>query len=746
MLESIVDFLHLFGSRYEYVQLIFLVLVLLLVRSFFKNRLAAVFISILLTVYLVLQLISLFFVKKFIGYAFYVHLNTRDIISMVGIYLKPLIYMALVVVVLYFLIYKSSHFSKKIWTRINGFKSDKIALISRFLLLFISIVMLSKKDGVFYRNYELISMLKVSSSDFESNLKTLGLENYQSPKSLTVTQGKNVIVLSLESIEKGFLHPRLNHLTPNLSSLANRWTYIDMNQNIGSSWTSGSLYTYMTGFPAFFGAESNDIFQGAYHSDVTSLIHVFNQANYETRFITADAQFSGTEDMLNAFGIDAVIDKTQLIDKVHDKDIFDVAKTYIQSKKDSKTPYALFVSSLDTHFPDGIYDERFESILKNQEDQLQFMVSVIDYIMGDFVSFLKEENLMENTVVYIFPDHLKMGDPSMFNATGERELYLLTNAQLNELGVQDSVTVNQIDLPKLILNGAGVEHNAKFFTDAIEGNKNAFIERNLNQITALNISGFQRLEQVDFEIPQESKLFNTYVNDTSRFIAHGGGLIDGYDYTNCLEAMNKSYGLGLRLFELDIIETSDGHYVAAHDWEKWKRQTDFKGETPVSLAEFKKHKIHKKYSPMAMEDINTWFKQHPNCTLVTDKVDAPSNFAAQFVDKDRLIMELFTLESVAEGLEAGILSAMPTQGVLESLGDEKLDWILDNNIKHVAISRRYIRDNKSFLLKLKENNVKAYAFHLNFDAGIDEEYVLKYELDYIYGIYSDYWDFQHLEL
>ena len=37
--------------------------------------------------------------------------------------------------------------------------------------------------------------------------------------------------------------------------------------------------------------------------------------------------------------------------------------------------------------------------------------------------------------------------------------------------------------------------------------------------------------------------------------------------------------------------------------------------------------------------------------------------------------------------------------------------------------------------------IKPYAFHLNYEPGIDEEYVLKYEINYFYGIYADDWTF-----
>ncbi|NOG58192.1 MAG: sulfatase-like hydrolase/transferase [Bacteroidetes bacterium] len=602
---------------------------------------------------------------------------------------------------------------------------------------------MSSKGGVFQRNYELISMLKVSKSSFQDNLKNLGILEYTSPDELISFQGKNVIIISLESFEKGFLSKKNAHLTPYLQQLKSEWNYYNMDENVGAGWTSGSLYAYMTGFPAFFGAESNNIFQGSYYSEVTSLVEVFNKANYETTFITSDAQFSGTEDMLNAFNIDLVIDKTILKERVRDKDLFEVSKDIVSEKSNLDKKFALFISTLDTHFPDGIYDERMEEFVSKRESSYEFMISAVDYMIGEFIADLDKKNLLENTVIYIFPDHLKMGDPSFFDGTGPRGLYLLTNAKKKDTKLADTVLLNQIDLPKVILDGAEIKNNAKFFSSSIKGSKNDFIEKNLNLLTALNISGFHRLESSEFNVPEKGDFVDEYKRDTNRFIAHAGGMIDGYTYTNSLEALNLNYDKGFRFFELDIIQTSDGEFVAMHDWDTWAEFTDYNGELPVnvSLNEFKKHKLLGRYTPIGMAEINLWFQSHPNCTLITDKVDMPKEFAAKFVDKNRLIMELFTEQAVYEAINAGIYAAMPTQGLVESFGERKIEWLLENGIKYIAISRRYIRTHKTFLEDIKKNNIKVYAFHLNFDAGIDENYVVNYEMDYIYGIYADKWSF-----
>ena len=230
--------------------------------------------------------------------------------------------------------------------------------------------------------------------------------------------------------------------------------------------------------------------------------------------------------------------------------------------------------------------------------------------------------------------------------------------------------------------------------------------------------------------------------DINRFIAHAGGKIGGHTYTNSLEALNQSYKNGFRLFELDIIKTFDNVYVAAHDWKHWQRITGFKGDLPPTRSIFKKYKIRHKYTPMDMDEINNWFENHPDAILVTDRVNMPSDFSNLFVDKKRLMMELFTLDAVKEGVRANIKSAMPTWSILENIKGDKVQTLVDIGVTDIAASRRIIKKNIPLINSLKQSGIKLYVFHVNYDKGKDEAYVLCHDMDYIYGLYADEFDFQ----
>lgn len=233
-----------------------------------------------------------------------------------------------------------------------------------------------------------------------------------------------------------------------------------------------------------------------------------------------------------------------------------------------------------------------------------------------------------------------------------------------------------------------------------------------------------------------------------RFIAHAGGAVDGHSYTNTQTALDQNYGKGFRFFELDIIKTSDNHFVAAHDWNMWSRFTEYSGELPPTLEEFKKHTIYGDYITMDMEAINKWFSAHPDATLITDKISDPIEFANQFYNKEQLIMELFSPMSIEQAASHGI-KAMISQKPLLALKGDKLNFLKANNVKYAAVSRRIIERKKKLMLKLRDNGIKVYVYNVNFDEGKDERYVYEYEIGLVYGMYADKWVFdekpEHLQ-
>ncbi len=228
--------------------------------------------------------------------------------------------------------------------------------------------------------------------------------------------------------------------------------------------------------------------------------------------------------------------------------------------------------------------------------------------------------------------------------------------------------------------------------------------------------------------------------DVPRFIAHAGGAIDGHTYTNSLEALNHNYRQGFRTFELDIVETIDHHFVAAHDWASWKNLTNYSGSLPPTLAQFRQHKILDRYTPMDMDAINHWFAGHPKAILVTDKIDKPTSFANQFIDSRRLVMELFSIEAVEEATDAKIAVTV-SEPLLNQVKTNKVNWLLDRNIDQVDLSRLSLDQHMPLIHSLNEAGIKVFVYHVNYTDGEDEAFVVCHDFDFVYGMYADQWGF-----
>jgi len=229
------------------------------------------------------------------------------------------------------------------------------------------------------------------------------------------------------------------------------------------------------------------------------------------------------------------------------------------------------------------------------------------------------------------------------------------------------------------------------------------------------------------------------------FIAHAGGAIDGINYTNCVEALDLSYSKGCKLFELDLVLTTDDKIVAKHDPP---------GKTE---AEFMSQLISGKYTPMNMAAINNWFQEHPDAILITDKINTPERIYEEFLFRDRVIMELFAWDSVDRAIELGI-KPMVSENLIYGSSKKSMEMgiipskkkslsnveqiLEDKKIEYICMSRYYrMKGNENFLRRLKNKGIKNYVYHLELPVPVGgqsaEEYVWNYEMKFCHGMYAN---------
>lgn len=139
-------------------------------------------------------------------------------------------------------------------------------------------------------------------------------------------------------------------------------------------------------------------------------------------------------------------------------------------------------------------------------------------------------------------------------------------------------------------------------------------------------------------------------------IYHAGGDIQGYRYTNSLEAIQQTLAKEQYFIEIDLQHTSDGHLVCAHTW-----SDVFPEEYQPTLEEFRQAKVQGRFTPVTAEDLLRIMAEHSQMYLVVD-VKEPGTITRVITDLvtladsdpailDRFIIQLYTGEEKASLLE-----------------------------------------------------------------------------------------------
>lgn len=216
-------------------------------------------------------------------------------------------------------------------------------------------------------------------------------------------------------------------------------------------------------------------------------------------------------------------------------------------------------------------------------------------------------------------------------------------------------------------------------------------------------------------------------------IAHACGGIDGYTYTDSLEALNQSYEKGDRLFDIDLRFSSDGEIVLRHEWQQDLEQPEFDylmntesyvdeyqvgqivREQLPTLEQFKNTLIFSKYTPLSFRDVVNWMRKHSDAYIVLDVKEDPK-------ETYTWIVEHFKEEEILNHLVLSCYDSQDLKAVLEIYpfknymlrqyvnNPDKFDDIISDcneyHIKAVSVDLRYKTDEK--IQDIRNNGIKIY--------------------------------------
>lgn len=217
------------------------------------------------------------------------------------------------------------------------------------------------------------------------------------------------------------------------------------------------------------------------------------------------------------------------------------------------------------------------------------------------------------------------------------------------------------------------------------------------------------------------------LSDSSYFIAHATGSLEGYTYLNSKESLLSSLDNGYKYIEFDLQYTSDSIIVCVHNWEQFNKATipnicgqdsDKYMKVP-SYAEFKNRKIYGKYTPLSLQDVISIQSQIP-FTIVTDIISdakALNHYFPKNLRRDVMVeafSEIDYKELKADGyipmLSLGCISIIPDglSFICSNIISNEYEWIAAEQHS----SKRTLRLlRKLFGIKIALHTVNSAAFY-----------------------------------
>ena len=273
-----------------------------------------------------------------------------------------------------------------------------------------------------------------------------GLEKYPALKG--ILEGKNVIILQLESVQEYVINKELNgkEITPNLNKFINEnIEFSNMNMQSYSTTADSEFSTISSLYPM----ENGMSFAKYYTNTYDTIFDNFNDAGYDTSYMHGNyAYFWNRGNVYSRMNLDHLELKDQFEDTSENiNDYLSDELLYRQAvEKLSRydEPFFTYIVAASSHTPftlEGLQD-RSKINIDVGKYKYSFLgnyleaVNYADYAFGVFIDELKKAGLYENTAILVFGDHngLSMYDEQMLDFLAQ------TDSNLTDVDIKLSYT------------------------------------------------------------------------------------------------------------------------------------------------------------------------------------------------------------------------------------------------------------------------------------------------------------------
>ena len=237
-----------------------------------------------------------------------------------------------------------------------------------------------------------------------------------------------------------------------------------------------------------------------------------------------------------------------------------------------------------------------------------------------------------------------------------------------------------------------------------------------------------------------------------RVIAHAMGGINDKAYTNTKDAFIANYEQGTRIFEADLLLTSDEQLVARHEWttgmsKKLGQQEvlppDKQGQV-LTHDEVMNSPVLELYSPLDIEKIVNLMEIYPDTYIVTDTKELePEQVTKQFQliveaakKKDPALLERIVPQIYSREMLEVVKQVYDFPEIIYTLYQtQDSDEVVIEFVKQtgVDITMPTERATKSFVHKLKKAGARVYVHTVN-----DEQEIVELSRLGVNGFYTDF--------
>ncbi len=241
---------------------------------------------------------------------------------------------------------------------------------------------------------------------------------------LTETQPKNLIIVYAESMERTFSEisygdysfAEMNRLS------AQGMEFIGVRQVKNTGWSMAGFVTSQCSIPLQpLGLLSYNMFDGqeSFFAGVDCLSDILAQNQYHTEFIDGgDHSFAGMTPFLKTHQFSAasgIVEHAVVAGDyrngwgLYDDTLLSISTDRVRDLAANKKSYMLSIATIGAHFPTGEPTRSCaEANIRQSLPQILYAVKCGGFEIERFVTTLREEGLLKNTLLVIVRDHLMM--------------------------------------------------------------------------------------------------------------------------------------------------------------------------------------------------------------------------------------------------------------------------------------------------------------------------------------------------